>query len=134
MEKTKKTYIESIGRRKTSTARVRMTPSTKQTYEINAKDLSTYFPTEELQKIITDAFTITEAKVFYTITVKVSGGGIHSQAEAIRHGMSRTLVKEEETVKPTLKKAGFLKRDPRMKERRKFGLKKARKAPQWSKR
>jgi small subunit ribosomal protein S9 len=134
MEKTKKTYVESIGRRKTSTARVRMTPSTKQSFEINEKDLATYFPTEELQKIITDAFNITEGKVTYTITVHVSGGGIHSQAEAIRHGISRTLVKEDDTQKTTLKKAGFLKRDPRMKERRKFGLKKARKAPQWSKR
>lgn len=134
MEKTKKTYVESIGRRKTSTARVRMTPSTKQSFEINEKDMATYFPTEELQKIITDAFNITEGKVTYTITVHVSGGGIHSQAEAIRHGISRTLVKEDDTQKTTLKKAGFLKRDPRMKERRKFGLKKARKAPQWSKR
>lgn len=134
MEKTKKTYIESIGRRKTSTARVRMTPATKQSFEINEKDMATYFPTEELQKIITDAFNITEGKVTYTITVHVTGGGIHSQAEAIRHGISRTLVKEDDTQKTTLKKAGFLKRDPRMKERRKFGLKKARKAPQWSKR
>ncbi len=134
MEKTKKTYIESIGRRKTSTARVRMTPAPKQSFEINEKDMATYFPTLELQKIITDAFNITEGKVTYTITVHVSGGGIHSQAEAIRHGISRTLVKEDDTQKTTLKKAGFLKRDPRMKERRKFGLKKARKAPQWSKR
>jgi small subunit ribosomal protein S9 len=134
MEKTKKTYVESIGRRKTSTARVRMTPSTKQTFEINDKDLATYFPTEALQKIINDAFSVTEGKVHYTITVHVSGGGINSQAEAIRHGISRTLVKEDETQKSPLKKAGYLKRDPRMKERRKFGLKKARKAPQWSKR
>lgn len=134
MEKTKKTYIESIGRRKTSTARVRMTPAAKQSYEINEKDLATYFPTQALQKTITDAFTITEGKVHYAITVKVSGGGISSQAEAVRHGISRSLVKEDDTQKTTLKKAGFLKRDPRVKERRKFGLKKARKSPQWSKR
>ena len=134
MEKTKKTYIETIGRRKTSTARVRMTPSTKQSFEINEKDMATYFPTEELQKIITDAFTALESKGHFTITIKVTGGGIHSQAEAVRHGISRGLVKEDETQKTTLKKAGYLKRDPRMKERRKFGLKKARKAPQWSKR
>jgi small subunit ribosomal protein S9 len=134
MEKSKKTYIETIGRRKTSTARVRMTPSTKQSFEINGKDLATYFATEELQKIITDAFTALESKGHFTITVKVSGGGIHGQAEAVRHGISRGLVKEDESQKTTLKKAGFLKRDPRMKERRKFGLKKARKAPQWSKR
>lgn len=134
MEKTKKNYIETIGRRKTSTARVRMTPSTKQSFEINEKDMATYFPTEELQKIITDAFTALESKGHFTITIKVNGGGIHSQAEAVRHGISRGLVKEDETQKTTLKKAGYLKRDPRMKERRKFGLKKARKAPQWSKR
>lgn len=134
MEKSKKTYIETIGRRKTSTARIRMTPSTKQSYEINGKDLATYFVTGELQKIVTDAFAALESKGHYTITIKVSGGGIHGQAEAVRHGISRGLVKEEEGTKTTLKKAGFLKRDPRMKERRKFGLKKARKAPQWSKR
>ncbi len=134
MEKSKKTYIETIGRRKTSTARVRMTPSTKQSFEINDKDLATYFVTTELQKIVTDAFSALESKGHFTITVKVSGGGIHSQAEAVRHGISRGLVKEDESQKTTLKKAGFLKRDPRMKERRKFGLKKARKAPQWSKR
>lgn len=134
MEKTKKTYIETIGRRKTSTARVRMTPSTKQSYEINGKDLATYFVTDALQKAVTDAFSVLDSKGHYTITIKISGGGISSQAQAVRHGISRGLVKEEEGTKTTLKKAGFLKRDPRMKERRKFGLKKARKAPQWSKR
>ncbi len=134
MEKTKKNYIESIGRRKTSTARVRMSASTKTTYDINGKDLASYFPTEALQKTVTDAFTVGEGKAHYSVSVKVSGGGISSQAQAVRHGISRTLVKEDESQKSTLKKAGFLKRDPRVKERRKFGLKKARKSPQWSKR
>jgi small subunit ribosomal protein S9 len=135
MEKSKKTYIETIGRRKTSTARVRMTPATKQSYEINGKDLATYFATTELQKIVTDAFTTLESKSHYAITVKVSGGGIHSQAEAIRHGIARALVMLDEAAwKGIVKKEGYLKRDPRAKERRKFGLKKARKAPQWSKR
>lgn len=134
MEKTKKTYIESIGRRKTSTARVRLAPAAKQSFQINEKDLATYFPTEELQKIVTDAFAVGEGKEHYAVSVKVIGGGIHSQAEAVRHGISRTLVKEDEAQKPLLKQAGFLKRDPRSKERRKFGLKKARKSPQWSKR
>lgn len=135
MEKTvKKGYIESIGRRKTATARVRITPSTKQSYEINGKDLATYFVTPELQKIITDAFSFGEGKEHYTVTIKVSGSGIHSQAEAVRHGIARSLVKVDEEKKSQLKKAGYLKRDPRAKERRKFGLKKARKAPQWSKR
>jgi len=133
MDKTKR-YIETIGRRKTATARVRITPAAKQTYVINDKELVAYFPTETLQKIVTDPFKEIEAKQHYAISVKVMGGGINSQAEAVRHGISRGLVKENEEDKTKLKHAGFLKRDPRSKERRKFGLKKARKAPQWSKR
>lgn len=128
----KKKYIETIGRRKTATARVRLTPSTKTTYVVNEKDLAGYFPTEELQKIVTDPFAITEKQ--YSVSVKVSGSGIHSQAEAVRHGISRALVAADESDKTKLKSEGFLKRDPRSKERRKFGLKKARKSPQWSKR
>ena len=111
-----------------------MTTATKQSFEINGKDLASYFPTEELQKIITDAFSLTEQKGHFLVTVRVSGSGIHSQAEAVRHGIARILVKENEDDKTKLKQAGMLKRDPRAKERRKFGLKKARKAPQWSKR
>lgn len=133
MEK-KKQYIETIGRRKTATARVRITPASKVTYVINEKELVDYFPTQELQKIVSDPFLNTEKGATYSVSVKVSGGGIHSQAEAVRHGISRGLVKEDEGDKGKLKAAGFLKRDPRSKERRKFGLKKARKAPQWSKR
>ena len=134
MDKTKtKKYIETIGRRKTSTARVRITEASKQSFLINEKDLATYFPTDELQKIVADPFVIVEGEK-YSVTVKVKGGGIHSQAEAVRHGISRALVKVKEEDKTKLKQAGFLKRDPRAKERRKFGLKKARKAPQWSKR
>lgn len=133
MDKANKKYIETIGRRKTSTARVRLTPSSKQSFEINDKDLATYFVTNELQKIVTDPFTIS-TDVKYSVTVKVKGGGIHSQAEAVRHGISRALVEVSKDDKTTLKQAGFLKRDPRSKERRKYGLKKARKAPQWSKR
>lgn len=138
MDKTaKKKYIETIGRRKTSTARVRISEASKQSFEINDKDLATYFPTDELQKIVSDPFKIAEGEKSsqkYAVTVKVNGGGIHSQAEAVRHGISRALVKVSEEDKTKLKQAGFLKRDPRSKERRKFGLKKARKAPQWSKR
>lgn len=131
MEKSKKKYIEATGRRKTSTARVRLFTG-KEGYVINGKDLATYFPTEELQKIVTDPFRTLEAS--YEVSVLVKGGGIHSQAEAVRHGIARALVKENEGVKATLKTEGYLKRDPRAKERRKFGLKKARKAKQWSKR
>ncbi len=129
----KKKYIETIGRRKTASARVRITPATKMSYVINDKELAVYFPTDELQKVVTDPFTTTD-KSTYTVSVKVTGGGIHAQAEAVRHGIARALVVEDEADKTKLKQAGFLKRDPRSKERRKFGLKKARKAGQWSKR
>lgn len=131
---TTKKYIETIGRRKTATARVRLAPATKTSFSINDKELATYFPTSELQKIITDPFTTLENKHTFAVTVKVVGSGIHSQAEAIRHGISRALVENDEAGRTALKTEGFLKRDPRAKERRKFGLKKARKSPQWSKR
>ena len=135
MEKTtKRKYIEAIGRRKTATARVRLTPASKTTYVINDKELATYFPTSELQMIVSSPFVSTGEKAHYSVSVKVTGSGIHSQAEAVRHGISRALVEEHEDLKPKLKEDGFIKRDPRSKERRKFGLKKARKAPQWSKR
>lgn len=129
-----KKYIETIGRRKTSTARVRLTPASKNTFSINDKELAVYFPTAALQKAVTDPFATIEGKAHYAVSVKVMGGGINSQAQAIRHGIARGLVKENEEDKTKLKQAGFLKRDPRAKERRKFGLKKARKSPQWSKR
>ena len=77
---------------------------------------------------------LSDASGHFKITVRLSGGGIHSQAEALRHGIARALIKNDETLRKDLKKSGFLKRDPRAKERRKFGLKKARKAPKWSKR
>ncbi len=127
-------YIEAIGRRKTSTARVRMTPSTKSSFLVNDKDIKDYFQTSELLSIVNSAFTKADIANNYAITVLVSGSGIHSQAEAVRHGITRCLVKEDESMRTTLKKFGFLKRDPRKKERKKFGLKKARKGPTWSKR
>lgn len=132
-EKTKEKYIEAIGRRKTSVARVRLTPASKTTFKVNDRDLASYFPTEELRKVVEEALDKTKAGTF-TISIHVKGGGIHSQAEAVRHGIARALLKTDESTKSKLKSAGFLKRDPRAKERRKFGLKKARKAPQWSKR
>ena len=127
-------YIEAVGRRKTSTARVRITESTKESVVVNGKDVPTYFPTADMQNIIAEAIEKSKVVGKFTISAKVIGGGIHSQAEAIRHGLSRALVSFDEETRKRLKKLGFLKRDPRMKERRKFGLKKARKAPQWSKR
>ncbi len=130
----KKKYIEAVGRRKTSTARVRITPAPKNTFVVNGKKVSEYFKTTELVAIVNDPFEKTKYAPTFEITVVVSGGGVHSQAEAIRHGISRALVDSDLEIRGRLKQAGFLKRDPRAKERRKFGLKKARKAPQWSKR
>ncbi len=131
---TKEQYIEAIGRRKTATARVRLTPSAKALFIVNEKDVHDYFPTTDLLSIVNSSFSKTEIKNKYSITVKVSGSGIHSQAEAVRHGITRALVKEDEALRSSLKKLGFLKRDSRKKERKKFGLKKARKGPTWSKR
>ena len=130
----KQIYFEGIGRRKTSTARVRIFNKGGEGILVNEKKYSEYFPTKELKSIVEDALNTIKLSDKFKVTVKISGGGIHSQAEALRHGIARALVKFNEDFRKRLKKAGFLKRDPRMKERRKFGLKKARKAPQWSKR
>lgn len=131
-----KQYTEAVGRRKTATARVRLTPSKGFSVKVNERDSSTYFPTLELQKIIQDTFARTKIENDYEISAKVSGGGIHAQAEAVRHGIARALVKiNEEENKTLLKSEGYLKRDPRSKERRKAGnAGKARKSKQWSKR
>ncbi len=126
-------YIETIGRRKTSVARVRLF-SKKDGIVINKKDYKQYFSHPLWHQIVEEPFQQLGLSEKVGLTVKVSGGGIHSQAEAIRHGISRALVKFNEAYHPRLKKFGFLTRDPRMKERRKYGLKKARRAPQWSKR
>ena len=126
-------YVEAVGRRKTSIARVRITLASKNSWKINNKDLATYFPTNEMQKIAEEAIGLGKSGHF-AVTAQIKGGGIHSQAEALRHGLARALVSYDAESKTKLKPAGLLKRDPRAKERRKFGLKKARKAPQWSKR
>jgi small subunit ribosomal protein S9 len=128
-------YIETVGRRKTATARVRMTPAAKMSYEINGKTIEEYFPTKELQATAVESLTeakLTETK--FKVTVVAKGGGINGQADAMRHGIARGLIEYDINLRGKLKKAGLLKRDPRAKERRKFGLKKARKSPQWSKR
>jgi len=130
----KKQYTEKIGRRKTSTCRVRVTPASKSSFVVNGKDVKEYFKTATLMKVVSDATALIKPDEKYEISVVVSGGGIHSQAEAVRHGISRFFAELNQDSKDKLKKEGFLKRDPRSKERRKFGLKKARKAPQWSKR
>jgi small subunit ribosomal protein S9 len=131
---TTKEYIRAIGRRKTATAVVRMYKDSKTSYSINGKTLEVYFPTAELKKIVMGAFeTATPAEKF-EIVVTAKGGGSHAQAEAVRHGISRCLVIFDTELRGVLKKAKMLKRDPRVVERKKFGLKKARKSPQWSKR
>ena len=133
IEKKNEKYIEGIGRRKTAVARVRITPAGKNSFEINGKELAQYFPTKELQEIISSPLNVSKISQKFKITIVVKGGGQHSQAEAVRHGYSRALNEYDEELRGVLKKAGFLKRDPRAKERRKFGLKKARKSTQWSK-
>ena len=125
-------YTEAVGRRKTSVARVRITPASKNTFEVNESGLEKYFPVAEHRKIVKSAFE--EIVGSFKVTAKVKGGGVASQAEALRHGIARALIKADPMLRSELKKKGFLRRDPRAKERRKFGLKKARKAPQWSKR
>lgn len=128
-------YFEAVGRRKTSTARVRLTPSAKTSVKINDKDLNEYFTVNSLRKTVTDAFDKHEIAKNFSVSVKVAGGGINGQADAIRHGITRALVKFDENLRSPLKKLGFLKRDPRSKERRKAGLAQAaRKSKQWSKR
>ncbi len=136
-ETTKEKYIEAVGRRKTSTARVRISESTKASFLVNDKDSKEYFKTEGERRLILDPMTKglpTGSTKKWSVEARVAGGGVHSQAEAIRHGLSRALILSDITLRGELKTLGFLKRDPRAKERRKFGLKKARKAPQWSKR
>ena len=131
---TKEKYIEAVGRRKTSTARVRIFESTKTSFTVNGKDAKDYFKTEDQRALIQDPMIKVKPGSKWSVEAKVTGGGIHSQAEAVRHGLSRALVDSDLELRGKLKTLGFLKRDPRAKERRKFGLKKARKAPQWSKR
>jgi len=136
-EKAKKSdskYFEAKGRRKTSTARVRLFSGKESSILVNDKRAENYFPTKELQHIIEEPLKKVKTEKKFKILAKIKGGGIHSQAEALRHGISRALIKFNPEFRKLLKTEGFLTRDSRMKERRKFGLKKARKAPQWSKR
>ena len=135
-EKSKCKYIEAIGRRKTSTARVRIKEASKAHVVVNGKEVKDYFKTEVERRLILDPMVkgLPVGASKWSVEVHVNGGGVHSQAEAIRHGLARALVESDITLRGGLKTLGYLKRDPRAKERRKFGLKKARQAPQWSKR
>jgi small subunit ribosomal protein S9 len=127
-------YFEAVGRRKTAIARARITPAAKQSIVVNDKDFTEYFVTKEMQIISESPFVQSKITQKFKVTAILTGGGIHSQAEALRHAISRSLLDYDIELRKKLKKLGFLKRDPRAKERRKPGLKKARKSPQWSKR
>lgn len=127
-------YYEAVGRRKTSSARVRITPAAKTTVVVNDKEHTDYFKTKELQNLSIESLVKTLPEKGFEITVKVTGGGINGQAESVRLGIARALEAFDAELRAPLKKEGFLTRDGRAKERRKFGLKKARKSKQWSKR
>ncbi len=128
-----KPYFYGTGRRKKSVARVRLYPGTG-VITINGRDIDDYFGLETMKLIINQPFTVTETLGKFDIVANVKGGGFSGQAGAIRHGVARALLTADEAHKPLLKKAGLLTRDPRMKERKKYGLKGARRAPQFSKR
>ncbi len=125
-------YTEAIGRRKTASARVRITPAKSVSVTINNKPAEQYFPLKGM--VTTVLAPMQTVGGIYAVSAKVSGGGHKAQAEAVRHGISRAIVALVPEQRKDLKVKGFLKRDPRAKERKKFGLKAARRAPQWSKR
>ncbi len=130
-----KQYIEAVGRRKTATARVRLVKSKESSILVNEKPIAEYFYAPTLQKNVLNVLETKDAGIdTYEITAKVQGGGLSSQSDAIKLGVARALVKEKADRRIPLKRAGLLKRDPRAVERKKFGLKKARRRPQWSKR
>lgn len=126
-------YFEDVGRRKTATARVRMFTKSGN-FTVNGKPYGVYFPTLDLQKTVEDPLKEMKLWERFRVSAIVSGGGTHAQAEAVRHGLARCLIRFNHDFRKRLKRVGFLTRDPRMKERKKFGLKKARRAPQWQKR
>ena len=128
-----KPYFYGTGRRKSSVARVRLYPGTGK-ITINGRDVDDYFGLETLKLIINQPFGVTNTAGKFDLVANVKGGGIAGQAGAIRHGVARALLLADESYRSLLKKAGFLTRDPRMKERKKYGLKGARRAPQFSKR
>lgn len=127
-------YIETVGRRKTSTARVRMFAADENEIVVNEKPAEEYFPTKNLHTKVINPFITLDLPDNFFVSVHVSGGGFTGQAEATRHGIARALVEHTNEAKKPLKDKGFLKRDPRMVERKKPGKKKARKSSQWSKR
>jgi small subunit ribosomal protein S9 len=128
-----KPYLYGTGRRKSSVARVRLYPGSG-AITVNGRDIDDYFGLETLKLIVRQPMNLTDTLGRFDVVCTVAGGGVSGQAGAIRHGISRALLAHSDEMRPVLKKAGFLTRDPRMKERKKYGLKAARRAPQFSKR
>lgn len=127
-------YYEAIGRRKTAVARVRLHTKGDKEFIVNDKPYNKYFLHEQTQESAVASLKKMKSLDRFRIVAKVKGGGEHAQAEAVRHGIARVLVEFNENFRKRLRKAGFLTRDPRMRERKKFGLRRARRAPQWAKR
>ena len=134
MYQSKNPYMYGTGRRKSSVARVRVFPNGTGKITINGRDIEEYFGLETLKMVVRQPLNATETLGKVDIIATVEGGGVSGQAGALRHGISRALLQVSPEFRPLLKKAGFLTRDPRMKERKKYGLKAARRAPQFSKR
>ncbi len=134
MYESKKKYSYGTGRRKSSVARVRVYENGTGSIIINGRDIDNYFGLETLKLVVRQPLVATDLVGKVDVVVTVAGGGVSGQAGAIRHGLSRALVAQNAEFRPTLKAAGFMTRDPRMKERKKYGLKGARRAPQFSKR
>ncbi len=127
-------FFQGIGRRKTSTARVRLIPTGDKSITVNGKSHHSYFPLMEHQETVVAPLKMRKCLERFGVSVKVQGGGVNSQSQAIRHGIARALIEFNPDFKKRLRRAGYLTRDPRMRERKKFGLKRARRAPQFSKR
>lgn len=127
-------YFEAVGHRKTATARVRLFTQGEKVFLINERPLEVYFPLTELQSKAKDPLLKIKCQGKFKVSVLVRGGGFNAQSEAVRHGIAKALVVFNPDFRKKLKKAGFLTRDSRMRERKKFGLKRARRAPQWQKR
>ena len=131
---TNQTYYYGTGKRKTSIARVRLYPDDGGPMLVNGKPMDEFFNWAPWQRIINDAFRLSDTQNKFRVVVKVAGGGVNSQAEAIRHGIARALVVFDANLKPGLRRAGLITRDARIKESKKYGLKRARRAPQYTKR
>lgn len=127
-------YVEGVGGRKTSRSRVRIAESKGGAFVVNEKSVNAYFQNPEDQRVSIDPLQKTGLTGDFSVSARVEGGGVASQAEAVRHGLARALVAWNPELRSQLKALGYLKRDPRMRERKKFGLRRARRATQWKKR